>query len=204
MIPLCSKATRLLWYVKQLHCSCCRSCGVDNLCCKAVKVTSWLVAFVQVLSTSCSKISDRKLLEQSGKAILQTLKACQGARTTISLKVSSNRFYTAGFRALSTILATLRSQHGLSTAELVELLRHFFTHGLELSLASTVTPAAVTFGQGSLRDGAAAGSARYRPPHARRRSSSSNAGKVGTFPLRTNLGVDLMLLCARGCSMLAV
>lgn len=159
---------------------------------------------MQVLSASCSKISDHNLLEQSGKAILQTLKACQAARTTAGLKVPSNRFYTAGFRTLSTILATLRSQHGLSTAELVELLRQFFTHGLELSLGSTVTPAAAAFGHGPLRDSASAGNARYRPPHARRRSSSSNAGKVGRCLLRIHLEVDLMLPCATRCSMLAV
>lgn len=133
---------------------------------------------MQVLSTTCGKISDHKLLEQSGKAILQTLKACQGARSTVSLKVPSNRFFIAGFRALSSVLATLRGQHALSTAELVELLRHFFTHGLELPLGSIMTPAASAFVHGSLRESASAGSARYRPPHARRRSSSSNAGKV--------------------------
>lgn len=137
---------------------------------------------MQVLSTSCSKISDQKLLEQSGKAILQTLKACQEGRPTIGPKVLSNRFYTAGFKALNSILATLRSQHGLSTAELVELLRHFFTYGVELSLGSAAVPAAAAFGHGSVRNSASAGRVRYQPPHARRRSSSSSAGKQCRSP----------------------
>ena len=135
-----------------------------------------------MLSCSCSKISNQTLLEQAGKAVLQTLKACQDGRPTNGPRVHSNRFYTAGFKALNSILATLRSQHGLSTAELVELLRHFFTYGIELSLGSTAVPTAAAFGHGSLRDSAPAGTARYQPPHARRRSSSSSAGKQCRSP----------------------
>lgn len=132
---------------------------------------------MQVLSTSCSKISNQKLLEQSGKAILQSLKGYHDAVTTVGPKVHNNRFYTAGFKALNSVLATLRGQHGLSIAELVELLRHFFTYGVELSLGSTVGPAAAASGHETVRDSASASSARYQPPHARRRSSSSSAGK---------------------------
>ncbi|KAL3153660.1 hypothetical protein ABBQ32_013261 [Trebouxia sp. C0010 RCD-2024] len=129
-----------------------------------------------LLSTNCSKISDQKLLGQSGKLVLLALKACQGAKTATGAKGPSDRLYTAGFRALNSILATLQSQHGLSTAELLELLRQFFTHGVELSLASPVGPAAAAFSHATLRDTASASQARYRPPHARRRSSTSSAG----------------------------
>lgn len=133
-------------------------------------------AVMQLLSTNCSKISDQKLLGQSGKLVLLALKACQGAKTATGAKGPSDRLYTAGFRALNSILATLQSQHGLSTAELLELLRQFFTHGVELSLASPVGPAAAAFSHATLRDTASASQARYRPPHARRRSSTSSAG----------------------------
>lgn len=129
-----------------------------------------------VLSTNCSKVSNHKLLEHSGKIVLLTLKACLGTKTATGPKGPSDRLYTAGFRALNSILATLRSQHGLSTAELLELLRHFFTHGVQLSLASPVGPAAAAFSHATLRDTASASQARYRPPHARRRSSTSSAG----------------------------
>ena len=130
------------------------------------------LAIMQVLATSCSKISDHKLLEQSGKVVLQTLKAHQDAKTAIGPKGPSNRLYTPGFRALNHILATLRSQHGLSTAELLELLRHFFTYGVELSLASPV-PVAAALGVTTPKDSASASNATYSPPHARRQSTSS-------------------------------
>lgn len=132
---------------------------------------------LQILAAKCGKANDHKLLQQSAKYILQTLKLCQEATAAANLKACFDQVYTAGFRALNSILATLRSQHGLSTAELVELLRHFFTHGVELNFGLSTTNAAV-FGLASPNSTTPAGSTRYRPPHARRRSSSSS-GKQG-------------------------
>ena len=139
---------------------------------------------VQALAAHCSKITDSKLLQQSGQAILQTLRACcHESASNLDDRSMAPKLYIAGFRALNSILAALRAQHGMSTTELVDLLRHFFTYGIELDasasgaqteLAATVMTA---FGSRNVQDIGSASKGAYRPPHARRRSSSST-GKI--------------------------
>ncbi|DBA99192.1 TPA: hypothetical protein ACH3X3_011813 [Trebouxia sp. C0006] len=138
----------------------------------------WLI--VQALATHCSKITDSELLQQSGQAILQILRACHESASNLDDRSLAPKLYVAGFRALNSILAALRAQHGMSTAELVDLLRHFFTYGNELDASTSgaqtelaATALATTFGSRSVQDIGPAGKGAYRPPHARRRSSSS-------------------------------
>ena len=135
---------------------------------------------VQALATHCSKITDPKLLQQSGQAILQTLRACHESASNLDNRLMASKLYIAGFRALNSILAALRAQHGMSTAELVDLLRHFFTYGNELDASASgtqtelaATAMATAFGSRSVQDIGLAGKGAYRPPHARRRSSST-------------------------------
>ncbi len=144
----------------------------------------WLI--VQALATHCSKksMTDSKLLQQSGQAILQTLRACHESASNLDDRSMAPKLYIAGFRALNSILAALRAQHGMSTAELVDLLRHFFTYGNELDASTSgaqtelaSTALATAFGSRSVQDIGPAGKGAYRPPHARRRSSSST-GKM--------------------------
>ncbi len=142
----------------------------------------WLT--VQALATHCSKITDSKLLQQSGQAILQTLRACHESASNLDDRSMAPKLYVAGFRALNSILAALRAQHGMSTAELVDLLRHFFTYGNELDASTSgaqtelaATAMTTAFGSRSVQDIGPAGKGAYRPPHARRRSSSST-GKL--------------------------
>ena len=164
-----------------------------QLCC-LVKHSSLLNA--QALATHCSKVSDHKLLQQSAKAILEVLKACHDAANDLKDTSSSSKLYTAGFRALNSIIAALRSEHGMSTAELVELLRHFFTYGNELVAATTIpftaataggTAVTVTAAPGASQGSGSVRTAAYRPPHARRRSSSST-------------GIAAMYLCTKHVS----
>ena len=142
----------------------------------------WLI--VQALATHCSKVTDCMLLQQSGQAILQTLRACHESASNLDDRSMAAKLYIAGFRALNSILAALRAQHGMSTAELVDLLRHFFTYGNELDASTSgaqtelaATALATAFGSRSVQDIGPAGTGAYRPPHARRRSSSST-GKM--------------------------
>ncbi len=139
---------------------------------------------VQALATHCSKITDSKLLQQSGQAILQTLRACHESASNLDDRSMVPKLYVAGFRALNSILAALRAQHGMSTAELVDLLRHFFTYGNELDASASgaqtelaATAMATAFGSRSVQDIGLPSKGAYRPPHARRRSSSST-GKM--------------------------
>ena len=133
----------------------------------------------QVLATNCSKVSDHKLLQQSGKAVLQTLRACCHASSRIGDNASSLRLFTIGFRALNSIIATLHGQHGMSTAELVDLLKQFFTCGVELNVALTPSGAYTSPAAAAAVTRWASGTpalsekAPYVPPHARRRSSSN-------------------------------
>lgn len=145
-----------------------------------VLVTPFDMLSVQALASNCSKVSDQKLLQQSGKATLQALRAYhEAAASNFEDKSLSSRLYTAGFRALNSILASLRGQHSMSTAELVDLLRHFFTYDIELNatpsgaytVAVQTTSAAALGARGSPNQGSI-GKAAYRPPHARRRPSS--------------------------------
>ncbi|DBA69376.1 TPA: hypothetical protein ACH3X2_012848, partial [Trebouxia sp. C0005] len=141
---------------------------------------SMLQDHVQALATHCSKITDSKLLQQSGQAILQTLRACHESAGNLDDRSMLPKLYVAGFRALNSILAALRAQHGMSTAELVDLLRHFFNYGIELDASTSgaqtelaATAMATAFGSRGVQDIGLAGKGAYRPPHARRRSSSS-------------------------------
>ncbi|DBA95791.1 TPA: hypothetical protein ACH3X1_001342 [Trebouxia sp. C0004] len=135
---------------------------------------------LQALASHCSKVTDSKLLQQSGQAILQTLRACHESASNLDDRSMAPKLYVAGFRALNSILAALRAQHGMSTAELVDLLRHFFTYGNELAASASgaqtelaATAMATAFGSRSVQDIGLAGKGPYRPPNARRRSSSS-------------------------------
>lgn len=146
-------------------------------------------------------MSEQKPLQQSGKLILQALRNCQDAGSNITDRSLCPKLYAAGFRALSAILATLRGQHGMSTSELVNLLSQFFTYGNELDTdsssvatvaAATATAAPVAAagparGQRTTQSNGTAGNTAYRPPHARRRSSSS----TGILARRT--------VCINGC-----
>ena len=152
----------------------------------------WL--HVQALAAHCSKITDSKLLQQSGQAILQTLRACHESASNLDDRSMAPKLYVAGFRALNSILAALRAQHGMSTTELVDLLRHFFTYGIVLDASGAQTELAATdmtaFGSRNVQDIGPASKWAYRPPHARRRSSSS----TGKILLRTPCEFHLYMM----------
>ena len=89
------------------------------------------------------------------------------------------KLYTSGFRALNGVLAALRSQHSMNTAELVDLLRHFFTYGIEQDIISRPAFSSTAAGESALtsqlsQSSLSGGKVPYRPPHARRRSSSNS------------------------------
>ena len=96
------------------------------------------------------------------------------------------KLFTSGFRALNSVLAALRGQHSMNTAELVDLLRHFFTYGIELEVASRATFTAPVAGETSVtsqlpQSSLSGGKLPYRPPHARRRSSSNSGLATQTY-----------------------
>ena len=100
------------------------------------------------------------------------------------MKVSSSspraceRPLQSGLRALNIILTVAQNRHSLSMIDVVEVLRQCLTHGVELNATTSVSnPTALALGTAtaqSMPSAAGQGSSRYRPPHARRQSSSSS------------------------------
>ena len=138
-----------------------------------------VLLLMQVLACSCSKVSDQKLLQQAGRTTLQLLRTCHDAGSKIMEKSLAAKLFTSGFRALNSVLAALRGQHSMNTAELVDLLRNFFTYGIELDVTSRAAFPASATGETSLtaqlsQSSLLGSKLPYRPPHARRRSSSNS------------------------------
>ena len=140
--------------------------------------TCWVS--LQAIATLCSKAMDPTLLQKSGQAILATLE--HAIKTSNQGSKPAERVYLTALHTLSSILMSNSQQHGLNLIDCVEALRQCFTSGVELTLSTGPVPVAAaalgTLGSPALQNPASAAglsSARYRPPHARRRSSS-NAG----------------------------
>ena len=133
---------------------------------------------LQVLGTLCTKLHDPQPLQKSGQSIVAALDVAYKAQSRQSAAKAFERLFQTGLRTLNIILVSSQTRHGLNMIDIVEVLRQCFTFSVDLEVASSLpATSALALGSASLQSApanAGQGTVRYRPPHARRQSSSSS------------------------------